>query len=147
MISAREAREAQLPFQSLGGQLKSGDPAPQIRSTPSGMLEELREDHDLNLNAPRAVLVANDPPLILADKPTINLDDNNPRNVMMLLLRNSCRERGKTLIVAAHDNNAMHAPDATFEMRADTLTMSGDQKLPLRWGQPPMNDGSLPCSG
>jgi len=49
VISAREAREA--PFQSLGGQLKRGDPATQIRSTASGMLEELREDHDLNLNA------------------------------------------------------------------------------------------------
>ena len=65
--------------------------------------------------------LANDPPLILADEPTGNLDDENSRNVMSLLCK-SCRERGKTLIVAAHDNYAMHSPDTTFEMRAGLLT-------------------------
>src|SRR5262252_801595 len=64
--------------------------------------------------------LANDPPLVLADEPTGNLDDENSRNVMSLLCK-SCRERGKTLIVAAHDNYAMHSPDAIFEMRAGTL--------------------------
>jgi hypothetical protein len=44
VISTREAREAQLLFQSLDGQLNSGAPASQVRSTVSGMLEELRED-------------------------------------------------------------------------------------------------------
>jgi hypothetical protein len=43
-ISAREAREAQLLFDSLGGKLKDGAPAAQVKSTVSGMLEELRED-------------------------------------------------------------------------------------------------------
>src|SRR5215475_4751140 len=42
-ISAREAREQQLLFDSLGSQLKSSAPATQVRSTISGMLEELRE--------------------------------------------------------------------------------------------------------
>src|SRR5215471_11780579 len=64
--------------------------------------------------------LANDPPLVLADEPTGNLDDENSRNVMSLLCR-SCRDRGKTLIVAAHDNYAMHPPDAIFEMRAGKL--------------------------
>ena len=64
--------------------------------------------------------LANDPPLVLADEPTGNLDDENSRNVMSLLCR-SCRERGKTLIVAAHDNHAMHSPDVIFEIRAGTL--------------------------
>jgi hypothetical protein len=49
VISAREAREAQLLFQSLDGQLKSGAPATQVRSTVSGMLEELREDIEREL--------------------------------------------------------------------------------------------------
>ena len=103
--------------------------------------------HDLNPKAPRAVVVANDPPLILADKPTTNLDDDNPRNVIFLLCK-SCRERGKTLIVAAHDNYATHAPDATFEMRAGTLiTYVGRSEAPRRWGPPPKNDCSLPCTG
>jgi hypothetical protein len=43
-ISAREAREAQLLFDSLGTKLKDSAPAAQIKSTVSGMLEELRED-------------------------------------------------------------------------------------------------------
>jgi hypothetical protein len=49
VISAREAREAQLLFQSLDGQLRSGAPATQVRSTVSGMLEELREDIEREL--------------------------------------------------------------------------------------------------
>jgi hypothetical protein len=44
LISAREAREAQLLFESLGNQLKSGGPATKVKSTVNGMLEELRED-------------------------------------------------------------------------------------------------------
>jgi hypothetical protein len=43
-ISAREAREAQLLFDSLGKKLKDGEPPAQIKSTVSGMLEEFRED-------------------------------------------------------------------------------------------------------
>jgi hypothetical protein len=48
-ISAREAREQQLLFDSLGKQLKSGAPATQVRSTISGMLDELREDIEREL--------------------------------------------------------------------------------------------------
>ena len=44
VISAREAREQQLLFDSLGSKLKDGAPAAQVKSTVSGMLEELRED-------------------------------------------------------------------------------------------------------
>ena len=48
-ISAREAREQQLLFDSLDKQLKSGAPATQIKSTVSGMLDELREDIEREL--------------------------------------------------------------------------------------------------
>jgi len=48
-ISAREAREQQLLFDSLGNQLKSGAPAGQVKSTISGMLDELREDIEREL--------------------------------------------------------------------------------------------------
>ena len=44
VISAREAREAQLLFDSLGNQLKSGAAATKVKATVNGMLEELRED-------------------------------------------------------------------------------------------------------
>jgi len=43
-ISAREAREAQLLFDSLGSKLKDGAPPAQIKSTVSGMLEEFNDD-------------------------------------------------------------------------------------------------------
>ena len=44
VISAREAREQQLLFDSLGKKLKDSAPPAQVKSTVSGMLEELRED-------------------------------------------------------------------------------------------------------
>ena len=44
VISAREAREAQLLFDSLGNQLKSGAAPTKVKATVNGMLEELRED-------------------------------------------------------------------------------------------------------
>jgi len=44
LISAREAREAQLLFDSLGSQLKSGGPATKVKATVNGMLGEFRED-------------------------------------------------------------------------------------------------------
>ena len=43
-ISAREAREAQLLFDSLGKKLQASAPPTEVKSTVSGMLEELRED-------------------------------------------------------------------------------------------------------
>lgn len=48
-ISAREAREQQLLFDSLGSQLKSGAPATTVKSTVSGMIGELQEDIEREL--------------------------------------------------------------------------------------------------
>jgi len=43
-ISAREAREAQLLFDDLAKKLQASAPPKEVKSTVSGMLEELRED-------------------------------------------------------------------------------------------------------
>jgi hypothetical protein len=48
-ISAREAREQQLLFDSLDKQLKSGAPATKVKSTVSGMIGELHEDIEREL--------------------------------------------------------------------------------------------------
>jgi hypothetical protein len=48
-ISAREAREQQLLFDSLENQLKTSAPATKVKSTISGMLDELREDIEREL--------------------------------------------------------------------------------------------------
>jgi putative ABC transport system ATP-binding protein len=65
--------------------------------------------------------LANDPPLLLADEPTGNLDEENAR-IIMDLLCSSCRKLGKTLILVSHDRQAVSAADAVFELRAGTLT-------------------------
>jgi hypothetical protein len=44
LISAREAREQQLLFDSLGGQLKASATPAKVKSTVAGMVRELRED-------------------------------------------------------------------------------------------------------
>lgn len=49
-----------------------------------------------------AVALANDPPLILADEPTAELDTENAMKIIDLLTRLS-REYGKTVIVSTHD--------------------------------------------
>lgn len=50
--------------------------------------------------------LVNDPPLILADEPTGNLDPEHSMEIMQLLL--NLNERGSTVIVATHD---MHIVD------------------------------------
>ncbi len=49
-----------------------------------------------------AVALANDPPLILADEPTAELDTENAMKIIDLLTKLS-REYGKTVIVSTHD--------------------------------------------
>jgi len=49
-----------------------------------------------------AVALANDPPLILADEPTAELDTENAMRIIDLLTKLS-REYGKTVIVSTHD--------------------------------------------
>jgi putative ABC transport system ATP-binding protein len=53
--------------------------------------------------------LANDPPLLLADEPTGNLDVANGRKIVDLLQK--LRSDGKTIIVSAHDRNVMDAAD------------------------------------
>ena len=64
--------------------------------------------------------LANDPPIVLADEPTGNLDSTTGRHIMDLLL-NVRRTRGSTLILVTHD--------------ADLASLA-DEKLVLRDGRP-----------
>jgi len=65
--------------------------------------------------------LVNDPALILADEPVGNLDDENADKIAKLLA-SACRERGKTLILVAHDRNLIHPLDHVFDMRSGSLT-------------------------
>lgn len=60
--------------------------------------------------------LVNDPPLILADEPTGNLDSTN-MGVITSLLVSLARERGKTVIVATHDPKVTEGFTRVYRMR------------------------------
>jgi len=60
--------------------------------------------------------MANDPPLILADEPTGNLDTNNGRNILELLLTVR-KARGATLVIVTHDASVAAVADARLTLR------------------------------
>lgn len=60
--------------------------------------------------------LANDPPILLADEPTGNLDSHSGSLVLDLLYR-SCKDIGKTLILATHDHAVVQRADRIVELR------------------------------
>jgi putative ABC transport system ATP-binding protein len=59
---------------------------------------------------------ANDPPLILADEPTGNLDSTNGRHILDLLLHVK-RTRGVTLLLVTHDRAIAAVADVQLTLR------------------------------
>ena len=75
--------------------------------------------------------LANDPPIVLADEPTGNLDSTTGRHIMDLLL-NVRRSRQTTLVLVTHDAE---------------LASLADRRLVLRDGRPvPHHDAPSPSS-
>ena len=60
--------------------------------------------------------LANDPPLILADEPTGNLDSNNGRLILDLLLQVR-QSRRATLVLVTHDPSVAAIADARLTLR------------------------------
>jgi putative ABC transport system ATP-binding protein len=60
--------------------------------------------------------LANDPPLLLADEPTGNLDSTTGRAVIDLLLHVN-RSRGTTLVLVTHDPELAAVADITIHLR------------------------------
>lgn len=60
--------------------------------------------------------LANDPPLILADEPTGNLDSTNGRHILELLL-DVKRRRGATLVLVTHDASIARLADVQISLR------------------------------
>ena len=82
--------------------------------------------------------LANDPPLILADEPTGNLDSSNGRHVLDLLLQVR-RARGVTLVLVTHDPSVAAIADERLVLRdgrpvvdASTSGAEGPLALALR---------------
>ena len=59
--------------------------------------------------------MANDPPLILADEPTGNLDSSSGRHILDLL-NEMRRSRGVTLVLVTHDPTVAAIADARLEL-------------------------------
>lgn len=71
--------------------------------------------------------LANDPPLILADEPTGNLDSSNGRHILDLLLK--VREsRGATLVLVTHDPNVAAVADERLVLRDGRRAPSGVER-------------------
>ena len=62
------------------------------------------------------IALVNDPPIILADEPTGNLDSNNARIISDMLF-DLAKSRGKTVIVASHDPKVVERFPRVVHMR------------------------------
>lgn len=64
--------------------------------------------------------LANDPPCILADEPTGNLDAEKERHIFLLLKRLSAEE-GKCVVAVTHSPEAMQYADAVIRLSRGTV--------------------------
>ena len=60
------------------------------------------------------------PRLLLADEPTGNLDDENSRSVMDLMIR-LVSEEGSTLLYVTHSPNLAEKADSVWELHSGVL--------------------------
>ncbi|MDH3403483.1 MAG: ATP-binding cassette domain-containing protein [Acidobacteriota bacterium] len=73
--------------------------------------------------------LANDPPIILADEPTGNLDPELSRQIFKLFVE--ARQRGTTVLVATHDPNAIRSlPARVLRLKAGQLTEDSARRDP-----------------
>lgn len=56
--------------------------------------------------------LANDPPLLLVDEPTGNLDEKTSAQIVQIL--QGLKERKKTVVVATHDSKIIELGDQRF---------------------------------
>ena len=68
--------------------------------------------------------LANDPPIILADEPTGNLDSKNGRRIVELL--RSLTKDGKTVLIATHDADIAASADIKIEMVDGKIVSAGN---------------------
>jgi putative ABC transport system ATP-binding protein len=73
--------------------------------------------------------LANDPPLILADEPTGNLDSSNGRHILDLLLQVR-RSRGATLVLVTHDPSVAAVADDRLVLRDGRMVPDAAQDAP-----------------
>ncbi|MBI5871067.1 MAG: ABC transporter ATP-binding protein [Actinobacteria bacterium] len=72
--------------------------------------------------------LANDPPLILADEPTGNLDSKSGREVMDLLVR-LAREENKAVVIVTHDPRIIDIADRVLWLEDGLLAPAKPQSI------------------
>jgi ABC-type lipoprotein export system ATPase subunit len=66
--------------------------------------------------------LANDPPLLLADEPTGNLDTKNGQRIIQIL--QTLKGEGKTIVVSTHDADIMPLADVKLYLDEGKLASS-----------------------
>ena len=107
-ISRRERRER------VEAALAMVDLADRMHHTPS----ELSGGQEQRVAIARALVA--DPPLLVADEPTGDLDRENASRILDLLHRLT-REHGKTIVMVTHDAKAAAAADRTLHLEKGKL--------------------------
>ena len=85
-----------------------------LESKQSAMPGELSQGEQQRVAVCRAML--NNPPLLLADEPTGNLDKENKQNVVDLLIEQA-KHNNSTLLMVTHDESLLDKFDAVLDMR------------------------------
>ena len=75
--------------------------------------------------------LSNDPPIVLADEPTGNLDTTNGRHIMELL-RGIHHHRGTTIVLVTHDVDLASLADARIALRDGRVIETVDHAFGLR---------------
>src|SRR5262249_2175408 len=68
--------------------------------------------------------MVHEPPLLLADEPTGNLDEETAQQVLPVLM-SLARRRGATLLIVTHDAALARTADRVLELRAGRLQEVG----------------------
>jgi putative ABC transport system ATP-binding protein len=86
---------------------------------------ELSQGEQQRVAVCRAML--NNPPILLADEPTGNLDQDNKQNVVDLLVEQAKRNNS-TLLMVTHDESLLNKFDAVLDMRNVAQALDGDAR-------------------
>jgi putative ABC transport system ATP-binding protein len=86
--------------------------------------------------------IANNPPLILADEPTGELDSTTALQIFELL-EHICRELGTTIITTTHDQLVMDAAHSIMELSDGRVIASGEDSQLLTFGRRRRSDAAL----
>lgn len=79
---------------------------------------ELSGGQEQRVAIARAIVA--DPPLLVADEPTGDLDRETATTILKLL-RDLCAEHGKTIVMVTHDTKAAEAADRTLHLEKGQL--------------------------